>query len=301
MRCKAITSTCFGRDLGRVSAATSTGRRNWQQARRRASHARPRQLVPATALHTSHGDADGLSVVDAHDVRGRPIWLMGPGWSDERISHVSRSGDGERVLSASDSGARAWDWRTETVLTAVRPESRALYVEESGDGSTLLTEGGRLRTSVVQVWDISTESELARVEAGRGERLEARFIAQRSRFVVRRLRSRPREPSPWIWDSGAGQQLFALEGHPASVMAIGVSGDGQLTATAAADREVRVWSAASGKAVAAISTGLFSVRGLAFGTRDIRVAAFGIGVPSRGLSIRCPHLGLPSGEHSRSS
>ncbi|MDE0101452.1 MAG: WD40 repeat domain-containing protein [Bryobacterales bacterium] len=233
----------------------------------------------------------GLSVVDAHDLRGRAIWLIGSGSIDEQISHVSWSGDGERVLSASDSGARLWDWRTGMVVSAVRPQGSARYAEASGDGSMLLTGSGRIRATVVQVWDIPTESELARVEAGRGEQLEAHFVAQGSPFVVRRLRSRPPELSPWIWDSSAGQQLFALEGHSAPVVAMAVSGDGQLIATAAADREVRVWSAAGGKAVATMSTGLSTVRGLAFGPRDRTIAAFGNG----GAQSWTLHPLLPSG------
>jgi len=220
---------------------------------------------------------DGLSVVQVHDLNGQPLWLIGPGSSDEQISHVSWSGDGERVLSASSSGATAWDWRTGMLVTAVRPGGRTLYVEESADGSMLLTEGGRFRATVVQVWDIATESQLARVEAGSGEQLEARFVDKGSRLVVRRLRSQPPKLSPWIWDSRVGQQLFALEGHSAAVVAMAVSTDGQLIATAAADREVRIWSAKGGEAVAAMATELASVRGLAFGPRDKRVAAFGYG------------------------
>ena len=219
----------------------------------------------------------GLGVVDAHDVWGRQIWPIGPGSTDERIYYVSWSGDGERVLSASDNGATAWDWKTGAVVTAIRPEGGARYVEESGDGSMLLTEGGRFRTSVVQVWDIPTESELARVEAIRGERLEARFVAPGSRFVLRRLRSRPPELAPWVWDSSTGQQLFALEGHSAPVVAMAVSTDGQLVATAAADREVRTWSPTNGKAMAVMPSRLASVRGLAFGPRNAEVAAFGNG------------------------
>ena len=237
--------------------------------------------------------SDGLSVVDVQDLLGRPVWLIGPGSGDERISHISWSGDGERVLSASDSGATAWDWKTGTAVTAVRPEGGARYVEESGDGSMLLTEGGPFRASVVQVWDIPTESELARVEANRGERLEARFVASGSRFVLRRLRSRPPELAPWVWDSNTGQQSFALEGHSAPVVAMAVSADGQLIATAAADGEVRVWSTISSDAEAAMSTGLSSVRGLAFGPGNVEVAAFGNG-GAQSWSLYCePAIGPP--------
>ena len=221
--------------------------------------------------------SNGLCVVDAQDPLGRPIWLSERGSSDEWISHVSWSGDGERVLSASENGATAWDWKTGSVVTAVRPLGGSQYVEESGDGSKLLTESSRSRAPVVQIWDIPTESEVVKVEANRGERLEARFVRSGSRFVLRRLRSRPPELAPWIWDSSTGQRLFALEGHSAPVAAMAVSVDGHLIATVAFDREIRVWSAASGRAVAAMSTGLASVRGLAFGPGNGEVAAFGNG------------------------
>lgn len=58
-----------------------------------------------------------------------------------------------------------------------------------------------------------------------------------------------------VWDLATGQAVQPVKGLKASVGRVAFSPDGQLLATAGGDRVVRVWSAATGKEVAALPAG----------------------------------------------
>ena len=188
--------------------------------------------------------------------------------------HVAWSRDGERVLAASAStGMTAWDWKTGRVVAEVRPENGAVYVEESPDGSLLLTVSGAFRRPVAQVWDRDAQAEVAAIVKERARIAEARFLSNGTRVLTRHLRN----PTPLVWDAGTGDELFALEGHSRSVLGIAVSRDGQRVATGSADGTVRLWDAGTGREVAVLEGHPAAVQGVEFSAAGDLVAAYGRG------------------------
>ncbi len=221
----------------------------------------------------------GVAVANLLDPHARPVALAIPGAADsERFRHVTWSSDGERVLAASNSGVTGWDWTTGRVVRMLRGLQEAAYVEESTDGSLLLTIDGRRGAQVLRSWDATSETELARLEAGRGERLEARFLPGEDRVLVRAASFRRSVPvAPRIWNPRTGETLVEMEGHSWAVDAMAVSDVADLIATAGAEREVRLWSAASGSPLATVPTVLGLVRGLEFSPDGTELAAYGAG------------------------
>ena len=67
--------------------------------------------------------------------------------------HVSWSYDGVRLLIASNNGATVLDWVSGEILHSLTFEKGVVYVEESPDGSLLLTIDGQFPERRVQVWE----------------------------------------------------------------------------------------------------------------------------------------------------
>ncbi len=216
-----------------------------------------------------------VSITDFADPGGYPTILEGPGIEDSpEFEHVDWSLDGERVLAASRSaGATAWDWRTGRAVAEVRPENGAVYVEESPDGSLLLTVSGAFRSPVAQVWEKNSQTELAAILKERARLAEARFISNGERVLARYSRN----STPSVWDARTGAELFALEGHERSVLGMAVSGDGQRIATGSADGTVRLWGALTGREEALLEGHPAAVQGVEFSPGGRFVAAYGRG------------------------
>ena len=199
----------------------------------------------------------------------RPVITDYPGFR-----HVAWSRDGERVLAASESGeVWAWDWRTGGLVAEVRPEHGAVYVEESPDGSLVLTVTSPYRRSIVQVWDRGSQAEVATIQKEPERIAEARFLADGETVLTRYYRN----ASPSIWDARTGEELFVLEGHSRSVLAIAVSNDGQSIATGGADGKVRLWNAGTGREEAVLEGHTGSPQGVEFSPAGGLIAAYGSG------------------------
>ena len=216
-----------------------------------------------------------VNVVDFASPESYGTVLEAAGFVDSPdFRHVAWSRDGERVLAASASGGgTVWDWRTGRVVAEVRPENGAAYVEESPDGSLLLTVSDAFRSPVVQVWDRDSENEVAAILKERARVAEARFLSNGARVLTRYYRN----PTPSVWDARTGEELFALEGHTRSVLGIAVSRDGQRVATGSADGTVRLWDAGTGGAVAVLEGHPAAVQGVEFSAVGDLVAAYGRG------------------------
>ena len=216
-----------------------------------------------------------VSITDFADPGGYPTILERPGSEDfAEFEHVAWSLDGERVLAASRSaGSVVWDWRTGRVIAEVRPENGAVYVEESPDGSLLLTVSGAFRSPVAQVWEKNAQTELAAILKERARLAEARFISNGERVLTRYSRN----STPSVWDARTGAELFALEGHERSVLGMAVSSDGQRIATGSADGTVRLWGALTGREEALLEGHPAAVQGVEFSPEGRFVAAYGRG------------------------
>ena len=188
--------------------------------------------------------------------------------------HVAWSRDGERVLAASASGGgTVWDWRTGRVAAEVRPENGAVYVEESPDGSLLLTVNGNFRSPVVQIWDADSQTEVATILRERPRIAEARFVSNGRSVLTRHFRS----AIPSVWDARTGAELFALDGHSHFVLGVAVSSDGQRVATGSADGTVRLWNAGTGREEAVLEGHPAAVQRVEFSPFGDLVAAYGRG------------------------
>ena len=216
-----------------------------------------------------------VEIVDFANPESHGILLEKPGVEDPPdFRHVAWSVDGERVLAASASGeATVWDWRTGRIVAEVRPEDGAVYVEESQDGSLLLTVSGAFRSPVVQVWDRNSQTEVASIVKERARVAEARFLADGERVLTRYSRN----ATASVWDARTGEELFALEGHSRWVLGVAVSRDGERLATGSTDGTVRLWDAGSGREEAVLEGHPAAVQGVEFSPAGDLVAAYGTG------------------------
>ena len=216
-----------------------------------------------------------LNIVDFANPESYGILLEHPAIEDSpEFRHVAWSRDGERVLTASaPGGATAWEWRTGRISAEVRPENGAVYVEESPDGSLLLTVNGDFRSPVVQIWDRDSQTEVATILRERPRIAEARFLSNGSRVLTRHFRS----AIPSVWDARTGEELFALDGHSHFVLGVAVSSDGQRVATGSADGTVRLWNAGTGREEAVLEGHPAAVQGVEFSPFGDLVAGYGRG------------------------
>ena len=228
--------------------------------------------------HRIAAASTNVEIVDFTNPESYPTVLEKPGIEDfSGFGHVAWSLDGERVLAASESaGAIAWDWRTGRVVAEVMPEDGAVYVEESPDGSLLLTISGTFRNPVAQVWERDSQAELAAIVTERRRIAEARFLLNGERVLTRYSRY-SRDPTPSVWNARTGEELFALEGHSRPVLGIAVSSDGQVIATGSADGTVRLWDAGAGGEMAVLEGHPAVVQGVEFSPDRRFVAAYGRG------------------------
>ena len=167
----------------------------------------------------------------------------------------------------------AWDWRTGRVVAEVRPENGAVYVEESPDGSLLLTVSGAFRSPVTQVWEKDLQTELAAIRKERASIAEARFLSNGERVLARYSRN----SNPSVWDARTGEELFALGGHGRPVLGMAASSDGQRIATGSADGTVRLWDAGTGREEAVLEGHAAAVQGVELSPGGRFVAAYGRG------------------------
>ena len=214
----------------------------------------------------------GVTVWDLDRLDAEPIELdPDRGASDEEVRHVAWSRDGQRLLTASATGASAWDLRSRTALVSVDPEGGASYVEESPDGSLLLTIDRQFQSPRVQVWDSGAGTEVARLDRPPARVQGARFLPDGERIVTRYSR----DPAVRVWEARSGRELLALEGHSRRVRGVAVSPDGRQIATASDDRTARLWDAENGAKLAVLEGHLGAVVGVDFSADGSEIATYG--------------------------
>lgn len=215
--------------------------------------------------------AYGARILDFENLDTIPVLIDSAG--DAEIEHVAWSRDGERLLTASESGAAIWDWMTGLKLFEVNPQEGASYAEEAPDGSLLLTIDGQFRVRRTQTWSLESQAEVAAFDRPGARVASARFLAGGKQVIT----TYSRDPVVHVWDSFTGQELFALAGHRSRVAGLAVSPDGKLIATASRDRTVRLWDAATGEQVAELGPRPGPVVGVKFSPDGRQVAAYGAG------------------------
>ena len=207
--------------------------------------------------------------------------------------HVSWSYDGVRLLIASNNGATVLDWVSGEILHSLTFEKGVVYVEESPDGSLLLTIDGQFPERRVQVWNAKTGAELADLETA-GRRGGARFSPDGRRVVTYDGRNRVLR----VWDARTGGELLTLEGHRAPFSYAAFSQDGLRLAGASPDGTTWMWDALTGDLLTILPGGGGRGSGIVFSPDDSRIASFGaggakvwsVGIPFRERALDFAHF-----------
>ena len=215
-----------------------------------------------------------ITVWDLDNIASEPLELdPDSGAEDTEYKHVSWSYDGVRLLIASNNGATVLDWASGELLHSLTLEEGAVYLEESPDGSLLLTIDGQFRGPRVQVWNAETGSELARLETV-GGRVGARFSPDGKRVVTYGSQDR----AVHMWDALTGEELLTLAGQRAPFLDVAFSPNGRRLAGASRDSTTWMWDALTGDLLTILPGG---GRGIVFSPDGTRIASFG----DRGVKV----------------
>jgi WD40 repeat protein/predicted Ser/Thr protein kinase len=91
----------------------------------------------------------------------------------------------------------------------------------------------------------------------------------------KQLASAGEDGTVWVWDVGAGKELFTLKGHAGAVLGLAFSPDGKRLASAGQDQTVRIWDAVGGQELLTFKGRTSPVRGVAFSPHGRRLASAG--------------------------
>ena len=215
-----------------------------------------------------------ITVWDLENIAAQPLELdPDSGAEDTEYKHVSWSYDGVRLLIASNNGATVLDWASSEILHSLTLEEGAVYLEESPDGSLLLTIDGQFPERRVQMWNAKTGIELADLETA-GSRGGARFSPDSKRVVTYGARDRALH----MWDALTGEELFTLAGQRAPFLDVAFSPNGRRLAGASRDSTTWMWDALTGDLLTILPGG---GRGIVFSPDGTRIASFG----DRGVKV----------------
>jgi WD40 repeat protein/DNA-binding SARP family transcriptional activator len=280
-----VNQTVFSPDGSRVATASADGTaRVWDA---RSGEQLSIVFVPAALLSVAFspdgsriatsGGASSVAVWDA--AAGRRLLALAGHGTD--VTRLTFSPDGARLLTTSlDNTSRVWDISVaggRDWLTVAGPAQRWVGVGFHPDGTRFAVPGD---VDGVRIHDAASGAMLLTLGGHEAtiEQLafspDGRLLAGAGSFTTN-LAARQTIP---VWDVDTGELLFQLEGHTASdVSAIAFSPDGRRLATAGGDDgTVRLWDAAGGEELLAITTGLDQVMRVAFSPEGQLVAASGV-------------------------
>ena len=239
-----------------------------------------------------------ITVWNLDNIASEPLELDPDRAEYPEYRHVSWSYDGVRLLIASNNGATVLDWVSGEILHSLTFEKGVVYVEESPDGSLLLTIDGQFPERRVQVWKAKTGAELADLETA-GRRGGARFSPDGRRVVTYDGRNRVLR----VWDARTGGELLTLEGHRAPFSYAAFSQDGLRLAGVSLDGTTWMWDALTGDLLTILPGGGGRGSGIVFSPDDPRIASFGaggakvwsVGVPFRERTLDFAHFANGTG------
>ncbi|MCY4587348.1 MAG: hypothetical protein OXB98_15020 [Bryobacterales bacterium] len=209
-----------------------------------------------------------ITVWDLDDIQSRPLeFYPDSGASDTEYKYVAWSHDGEHLLIASNNGATVLDWASNETLLSLTPERGAAYLEESSDGSLLLTIDGQFRGPRVQVWNAETGLELVSL-ATVGSQVGAEFSPDGKRLLTYGRQ----DLAVRVWDALTGEESLTLTGQRAPFSHAAFSQDGLRLAGASRDGTIWMWDALTGDLLTMIPGGGL---GIVFSPDETRIAGFG--------------------------
>jgi WD40 repeat protein/serine/threonine protein kinase len=224
-----------------------------------------RRLASASHDHTVRV-WDAATGQEVRALQGRTGW----------VQSVAFSPDGRRLASASDQTVRVWDAASGAEVHVLRGHTGWVQsVAFSPDGRRLASASG---DKTVRVWDAAS-GEQVRALTGHTAAVQGVAFSPDGR----RLASASHDKTVRVWDAATGQEVLALRGHTGAVFGVAFSPDGRRLASSGGgwdDRkkqytgcEVRVWDAATGQEVRALTGHTRLVLGVAFSPDGRRLAS----------------------------
>jgi WD40 repeat protein len=237
---------------GLARPLVAEARANLDRAWRAQGSERPRETRSlgghTDAVLTCALSRDGLRAVTASSDRTIRLWdirtgaaLAGLEGHSDDVAVVLFNADGSRIISAAQDGIRVWDAASHALL-AFLPQKRSLIaVSEDGRGVVSTSAANRL-----QIWDANTRQESSRTM--NGPILAVRFGQEGARALVAAA-----DNSIELYEAASGRRLRVLRGHARKPLNASFSPDGQRIASIGDDQTARIWNAADGRQLFALS------------------------------------------------
>jgi WD40 repeat protein len=202
--------------------------------------------MPDNGVNSVAFSPDGTELVATSDSGDVLIWDVAQGEVRQELTglegpvyHALFSPDGAMVAAGDASGlVRIWDAADGALLHSL-PVNRGpgggdpiLTVGFSSDSKTLVVGGVvGIEDASVQVWDLETEEETARL-VGHSEWGSSASFSPDDAFILSGGRAEPGQADPAsatarLWDAATGELRVALVGYPSSVIAATFRPDGE--------------------------------------------------------------------------
>ena len=163
-----------------------------------------------------------------------------------RVSSISASTDGSRILSLAGATVKLWDSHTKVCLLTLKADADVkeewLGIAISPNGKMLCTCHQTSSSAKVQVRNAETGKVIKEVE---GCTPPVAWSQDSKRVVSGTVRGETLH----VWDAETGEIFSLMEGHTDEVKAVAWSPDGKTVCSGSSDKTLRLWNAETGESV----------------------------------------------------
>jgi WD40 repeat protein len=204
----------------------------------------PTGAAPAPAVGNRGGDAPAR-VPGVRELKGH----------QGKVTVLRYTPDGKRLISVgADHTIRQWEVATGKMVAVLKGHTAPVIATTvTADGKTLVSVG---EDGSVLLWDLASGKQVASLKLNIS--LKAGALDPHSRRLATASDGTVR-----IWDVQTGKLLSTSDGQ-GRIRVLAFSPDGKLLASSGGDRVVRMWDAATGKAVREMQATQDGIRSLAF-------------------------------------
>lgn len=200
------------------------------------------------------------------------------------VVRVMFSGDGQRLLSASQRDVIVWD---------LSQQRQIVSFPASGSGIGF-TRDGRLAavgaSDRVEIWNVDENRAVRTLNArsaryGTGSSYTG--LGQLAFSADGQSLAAPDDHGKvWLWNLSADHPPLELNGHTSAVLGLAFTPDGKRLATASRDRQVKLWDVASGQEILVLKDHKDGVAAIAFNPDGFRLATAGLDKAVRIWDVR---------------